>query len=193
MKRLFSKLVEKYFNYLERKGKKYVIVSYTGQICGYRYFPLFEEVTNTIFPYPNFMINHGLTSFEDLQLPHSHPWAVVSFIVKGGYSHRFKGVWSRKDAPAMIAMTSNEFHGIKESKPNTYTVFCHWFKKKEWVVDKDSFIKVDNAVPEDFEYSITVNNGDIPHAGVAIIKYTPEIVRKINIRQKAFARLSRNA
>jgi len=185
MKVPFSKLVEKYFNYLERKGKKYVMVSYTGHVYGYRYFPLFEETADKVFPYPNFSINQLMYSDEDEVIPHSHPWAVMSFIVKGGYSHYFNGKWTRKEAPAMIMMTSNGIHGIDKVSSDSVSIFCHWFKKKEWKIEKQP-----NA--EGISYALTVNDGNIPHDGVAVIKYTPEIAKKIKIRQKAFARIIRN-
>jgi hypothetical protein len=193
---VFRKLVNRYFDYLERKGKKYVIVSFTGKVYGFRYFPFFEETSDGIFPYPNLMINQSMCSCESAVIPHSHPWAVVSFIIKGGYSHYHNGRWAKKHAPAMIALTSKGVHCIDEVLYDSYSIFCHWFKKSEWIVHKELHVDtgaVEHVPDEDLTYSLAVNDGDIPHAGIAVIRYTPEIARKIKIRQKAIERLSRNA
>jgi hypothetical protein len=111
---------------------------------------------------------------------HGHPWNLWSFLLRGSYTHLYEGESKRCNALSFISAKFPKEHAIHDVAEGSISLVIHGFKKS---ASSENFY---NNEP-DSKYGIIED--DVPHSGVAILKWTPELQAKINKRKKSIARL----
>ncbi len=84
---------------------------------------------------------HRFVSSDDERVVHDHPWNIsISFILAGRYlEERFKwfnnGIeftYHNLSAFGINVIRGGDFHRIKEPDPETWSLFCHSKRVKQW-------------------------------------------------------------
>lgn len=169
------KLFDKWCEWMKNNGRMYVIVHYTGHIFAYRYYPMIVEKTWSPFKYPNMFFHIAGDAGGPMEM-HSHPWSLISFILRGQYTHICDGKLKSKFAPSMIFVRYPKKHAIFDVVVGTTSLVIHWFKREK---SSENFYNSD----PDKRYGLVEDC--LPHSGVAILKWTPEIQKKIEVRKAA--------
>lgn len=130
--------------FLEKMGKKYAIVDFYGDVQLYRYFPFYVEShfnDSWLSKFPNILIHvfpgepggWGPDGGPDSKISHGHPWSAIGIILKGSYTEVINKDKNKTTKALGISFTSwKDHHRIIGVEPNTVSIFCHWFKRKEW-------------------------------------------------------------
>jgi len=129
-------ILNKFLRFLERHGRKTVLVDPAGNVMFNRYFVFYKEDpedTRWIANLPNIFIHEFIRPYKpDGGVDHEHPWPTVSFMVSGSYTENLNGVDIVRKAGDVIKMDHNDVHTIVSVEPVTTTIFCHGFKRHPW-------------------------------------------------------------
>jgi hypothetical protein len=123
-------------NLLDKLGRKKVLVDFAGNQIVHRYYLFYHEDdqdTRWIAKLPNIYIHHNLVEYPDGPDLHCHPWNTWSFILNGGYIEEFEND-KKKYNPrwSFFGRSRDTFHRIAKADPNTWTVFMHGWRKRDW-------------------------------------------------------------
>jgi hypothetical protein len=86
---------------------------------------------------------HNIRMPDASRALHSHPWAWLSFVVRGSYVeerpinlNQMSGEWVThfvaRNRWSLHSLGRNDFHRIHEVAPNTWTLFFTWGRKTDW-------------------------------------------------------------
>lgn len=176
------KLFDRWCEWMKNNGRMYVVVYYTGQISAYRFYPFFVEKPWNPAWFPNVFFHRAGDLRGAHELLHTHPWHLCSFVVRGGYDHIHRGKLEHVSAPGFIAVKQNDMHAIHDVDQSTTSVVFHWFKAK----NSHGFFY--NEKPDRL-YGVTVT--ELPHSGVTVLEWTPELQVKIDRRKAAMKKLGK--
>lgn len=129
--------------FLEKIGRKRVLLDRNGNEYMHRYYLVFKEKQNAfenVKPWPNIFIHRLLRSDEDKD-HHDHPWWYCTIILKGGYyewtpfvgtdGKQYAEVCNWRGPGSIIWRRATALHRLEMYEPTT-TLFIHGWRKREW-------------------------------------------------------------
>lgn len=125
--------------FLEKIGRKKVLVDFYGNEIGHRYYLFYYEKDEAekvgLGRFPNIWI-HYFPSKEnpDGGYEHTHPWTNITVILKGGYTETYNGIDYVRKAGDIIIRSPEDVHRLKECIPGSWSIFYHGFRQKPWNV-----------------------------------------------------------
>ena len=129
------RLFDRFLSWLEKRGRKRILVDVLGNIIASRHYVFFvEEDDDPSVRWPNVFIHHNLRlESPDGPDAHQHPWATWSFILRGGYWEEVDGVKRYNPTHSIARMKVGQFHRITQVDPGTVTLFFHGFRRVRWL------------------------------------------------------------
>ena len=140
-------MMYKSFDWLMTKlGHKYALTDILGNVSVYRYYIFFVEKNEPVSwkekLLPNLIVHHFVGDAEQTknnpagEITHKHPWATLSFILKGGYVEEtnHKTVKQLKRF-SFVYRPWDVGHRIVSVAPNTWTLFFHGVRRGFWAWD----------------------------------------------------------
>jgi hypothetical protein len=128
--------LNKFLRFLELCGRKKTLVDFAGNEIVHRWYLFYYEEDQDdrwIAKLPNVYIHHNLVKHPDGPDCHTHPWNTISWIANGGYWEEFiNGTKRRLNRFTFAYRSRNDFHRIIEADPNTWTIFAHGFRRRQW-------------------------------------------------------------
>lgn len=202
-------MIDRFLNFLRRRGRAYALVDFFGDVQMYRFFPLWVEPqkpTRWWHWLPNAMFHvfpgePGGTG-PDGASPHSHPWTAVGLVLRGWYAEIINEVHVRVHSRFSLAFTSHrDEHRITSVAPNTLTIFFHWFRaRQDWQTDQKACTKLCEqcssqkltACPKSVgvrPFSENMESGTVHHGEpLAWVKMTPDFEDQIANRKRVLKR-----
>jgi hypothetical protein len=198
-----------FLNFLEKHGRKEVMVDSYGDIHWHRYYLLYyEDGTNKWYnKLPNIYLHIFPTKNPDGEDKHSHPWSTLSLILKGGYREQTGDRERTNKVGHLVPLSYKTKHRIIEAIPGTVTLFAHWFKRRDWEFDVKKHRVIcdycrdnNNGVCQKKEavYNFTdylsraEDSSDVPYAkrrSVKWVRVTPQLLKQIERRKEAMKKL----
>lgn len=128
-------MFKRFLKYLESKGRRVSLVDFYGNVLFNRWCLFYPESPEVTSFWPNLYIQNFVGTWGlDGPLLHTHPWAAIGVIVKGGYTENWNGKMRERRAGNIHLSTRKDFHGIAKSIPNSWTLFFHWFRTGPWKI-----------------------------------------------------------
>jgi hypothetical protein len=160
-----------FFKLLEKLGRKYAIYSGEGDVLMEKYV-LIGGRSDFWIRFPSVNLHHLVKLRNGDQAHHTHIATFWSIILKGGYTEDIAGQLKMFKPGDVNKLHYSMMHSIRTCEPNTWTLFCQWFKSgKFFVKQKDGSLKKEGAV---------------------WLKVTPELVERMEKRRRRMARLKVN-
>jgi hypothetical protein len=130
-------LFNKFLGFLEKHGRKKVLVDYYGNVMMHRYFVFYnEDPVNDkrwISKLPNIYIHQFIRPVRpDGGMEHEHPWSFISYIVSGSYVEVLNGKEIVRKAGNLFREKNTDVHTLVEAETGTTTIFFHGFRKGPW-------------------------------------------------------------
>lgn len=201
--------MNRFLNWLRRRGRAYALVDFYGDVQMYRYFPLWVEMhraTRWWHWLPNLMIHvfpgePGGTG-PDGEGSHSHPWPSAGVILRGGYDEQVnQGATRKHRAPALALLRSTDWHRITATVPGTLSFFFHGFRRREkWsVLGVACKIKCDECKKHAIDKCLKpvgasdmrddYDDNDVHHRGMFTwVQMTPQFEAEIAKKKRALVR-----
>ena len=126
-------MVKWFLNWLDRKGRKSIILDRDGKapylVRYYLAFPDHDQRQRKDIPF-NIFLHQFMQSDEPVF--HDHPWSYFTIILKGGYwEHTPEGKFWR--GPGHFRFNRVGYHWIECPEPGkTWTLFFRGKKNREW-------------------------------------------------------------
>lgn len=124
-------------NFLERHGRKRVLVDFYGTVLWERWCLFYyenEEGGGWKTWLPNVFIHY----YPDAETPdgedsHRHPWNALSLVLRGSYTERLNETVTRERRAGSVAfLPASGSHRILRTEPGTWTLFFHGLRRQEW-------------------------------------------------------------
>lgn len=131
-------LFNKFLSYLEKHGRKKVLVDYYGNVMMHRYFVFYNENpatdnTRWISKLPNIYIHQFIRPMRpDGGMEHEHPWNFISYMVSGTYTEVLNGKEIIRKAGDLFKVKNTDVHTLTQAEPGTTTIFFHGIRKGPW-------------------------------------------------------------
>lgn len=199
-----------FLRFLEKIGRKKIFVDFYGNILAHRYYLFYyeedEDKKKGIRWLPNVWLHYfPVEKYTDGGYEHNHPWATITYVLKGGYVETFNGKDYLRKKGEFIFRTKDDVHQLKACIPGSWTLFYHGFRKTEWQIHVKGCDDVcDKCKPygkcladnEKVEYSevftrFSDNENEDSWKGYKWLKCTDskKLEAKLNRRRKALERL----
>lgn len=121
---------------LEKLGRKKVLMDFTGQVIAYRWYVLYreeDEDERLIARFPNIYIHQNLREqTPDGPDSHHHAWNTYSLMLSAGYHEEVDGALRYNKRLSWACLKHSQYHRITAVDPNSWTMFCHGFRKGPW-------------------------------------------------------------
>ncbi len=172
-------MLDALLRWLERIGRKSVMVDFFGRVMMERYHLLWYEDDAGKGIWPNIWIHRFPVeeSPDSRVATHRHPWNTFSIVLRGGYTQIIKtGNVLREHIHRKLTFLSHKKeHRISELIPHTVTIFCHGWRKQPWTFHHGERV---------------VERGDwYREANTEWLRVGPHTERKLAIRRRALKKL----
>jgi len=130
-------ILNRFLKFLEKHGRKRVLVDYYGNIMLNRYFVLYKEdpvePTSWISKLPNIWIHEFIRPDRpDGGMEHQHPWSFVSYMVSGYYVEILNDKEIIRKSGDIFRVKKTDVHTLVETKTGTTTIFMHGIRQGPW-------------------------------------------------------------
>lgn len=164
---------------LKKLDRKYLLVSWQGEVYIERYYILFPPLNQLMTKLPNVYLHRFPTNIPD-EFDHDHARWCISIVLHGGYTETRNGKLINRPRFSISMLKSGDMHRIKTIQPDTWTFFIVGPRFREmnfyWPEDGKILSRVDLKVEES---SVGGRH-----------KETPEFLKKIERRRKALSKVN---